>query len=71
MGIPLELLQAKVEKQAVVKVVLSYYPGGNWDCELLDLHGNRIVADPERHWGPLVSGATALLELFKERKDRP
>jgi len=68
MSIPLEILQARVEKQAVTKVVLSYYPGAHWDCELLDIQGNRVVAEPGRHWGQLIMDAVKMLELKKESK---
>lgn len=71
MGIPIELLQAKVEAKAVTKVVLSYYPGAHWDCELLDIQGNRVIVEPDRYWSRLISDAVAMLELRQDENKKP
>ena len=62
MSIPLEILRARIEKQAVVKVTLNYYPGAHWDCELHTIDGRTVCAEPDRHWGRLIIEALRQLE---------
>lgn len=70
MAIPIEALQAKIEKQAVVTVTLSFnYSGAYWDVEMKTIDQRSVRAE-NRRWGPLLMAAIKELEELEE-KSRP
>jgi len=62
MSAPLEVLQARVERQAVVTVTFNYYPGAHWDCEMRTIKGYVVCTKPARHWRQLITEAIRQLE---------
>lgn len=61
MSLPLEIVQAQVEKHAVTTVTLNYYPGAHWDIEVKTIDGKVVRLEPERHWGLLFMRALEAL----------